>query len=115
MSETDKSLLRRLDDRADAASWQQFLTIYTPLIRGWLRRHGVPPADAEDLTQEVLGVVVRKLPGFRHNQRGGAFRTWLRAITTNCLRRAWRARPRGATGRGSEIGRAWGRGRGWGR
>src|SRR4051794_36060974 len=104
MSDTDKSLLQRLGDRADAASWQQFIDIYTPLIRDWLRRHGVPPTDAEDLTQEVFGVVVRQLPRFRDNQRSGAFRTWLRAITTNCLRRSWRSRLRAETGQDQVLG-----------
>jgi RNA polymerase sigma-70 factor (ECF subfamily) len=92
MSETSKSLLERLGDRADSASWQRLVAIYTPLILGWLRRHGVAPADAEDLTQEVLGAVVRELPRFRHNGRPGAFRAWLRALTSTCLRRSWRAR-----------------------
>lgn len=92
MSETSKSLLERLGDRADSASWQQLLDIYTPMIRGWIPRHGVQPSDAEDLTQEVLGVVVRELPRFRHNGRRGAFRVWLRTITTNCLRHYWRRR-----------------------
>ena len=98
MSETDRSLLERLGDRADSASWQQLLDIYTPLIRDWLRRHGVHPSDAEDLTQEVFGVVVHELPRFRHNRRRGAFRAWLRSIATNCLRRSWRSRPRETTG-----------------
>jgi len=92
MPETSASLLDRLADRGDDAAWRRLLDLYTPLIRGWLRRQDVPPGEADDLTQEVLAVVVRELPEFRHNRRAGAFRAWLRAITTNCLRRAWRAR-----------------------
>ena len=42
--------------------------------------------------QEVLAVVVRELPGFRHNQRPGAFRAWLRTILVNRLQAFWRAR-----------------------
>src|SRR5947208_428214 len=60
--------------------------------QGWLRRHSVPAADAEDLTQEVMAVVVRELPGFKHNQHAGAFRSWLRTITVNRLRLLWRSR-----------------------
>lgn len=74
--------------------------MYTPLIRGWLKRQSAEGADHEDLVQEVLTVVVRRLPEFQHNQRVGAFRAWLRTITVHCLRDAWRAqkfRPR-ATG-----------------
>jgi pantothenate kinase-related protein Tda10 len=45
MSATGKSLLKRLGDRADSTSWRQFIDIDTPLIRGWLLRHGVQPTD----------------------------------------------------------------------
>src|SRR5439155_12281604 len=51
----------------------------------------VRPEDAEDLVQEVLGVVVRELPGFRHDQRRGAFRCWLRTILVHRLRAFWRS------------------------
>jgi RNA polymerase sigma-70 factor (ECF subfamily) len=44
------------------------------------------------VVQDVLAVVVRRLPQFQHNQRRGAFRCWLRTITVNCLRDFRRAR-----------------------
>jgi RNA polymerase sigma factor (sigma-70 family) len=91
MSHTSLSLLERLQ-QPDAEAWQQLVALYTPLISGWLRRQEVPHADAEDLTQEVLTVVVREVPQFRHNQRPGAFRTWLRTITIHRLRDYWRSR-----------------------
>jgi len=65
--------------------------LYTPWIHGWLRRQGVNSADAEDLVQEVLSVLVRELPQFQHDQRRGAFRCWLRTITVNRLRGFWRS------------------------
>src|SRR5262249_28693638 len=74
----------------DAASWERLVELYTPLIRGWLRQHARLGHDADDLVQEVLTVVVRKLPEFER-QRTGAFRRWLRMITVNCLRDFWRA------------------------
>jgi len=92
MSDTSASLLERLGDRADSEAWQRLIILYTPLIRGWVSRHGIRPPDADDLVQEVLGVVVRELPRFRHNGRVGAFRAWLRAISANCLRRSLRTR-----------------------
>lgn len=92
MVDTSASLLERLGDRTDAEAWRRFLGLYAPLIRHWLRRHDVPPLEMDDLVQDVLAVVVRELPHFRHNQRTGAFRAWLRSITTNRLRQAWRAR-----------------------
>ena len=92
MSETSVSLLERLRAAPDAASWQRLVDLYTPLVHGWLRRHFVQLQDAEDVTQEVLGVVVRELKHFEHNPRPGAFRAWLRTITVNCLRAQWRKR-----------------------
>jgi RNA polymerase sigma-70 factor (ECF subfamily) len=92
MSDTSFSLLNRLRLQPDAASWQRLVDLYTPLIAGWLRRQSVPAADADDLTQEVMAVVVRELPHFQHNQQRGAFRNWLRTITVNRLRTLWRAR-----------------------
>jgi RNA polymerase sigma-70 factor (ECF subfamily) len=92
MSETSTSLLDRLRLQPDAEAWQRLVELYTPLIRGWLRRHGRLDQDADDLVQEVLAVVVRKLPDFRREPRTGAFRRWLRTITVNCLRDFWRAR-----------------------
>jgi RNA polymerase sigma factor (sigma-70 family) len=90
MPETSISLLDRLRDSPDAASWQRLVDLYTPLIQSWLRRQGLQPADADDLAQEVLAVLVRELPGFQH-QRPGSFRSWLRTITVNRLRNFWRA------------------------
>jgi RNA polymerase sigma-70 factor (ECF subfamily) len=88
--ETSVSLLDRLREEPDADAWRRLVDMYTPLIRGWLRRHGLPPQEADDLVQEVLAVVVRRLPDFRREERTGAFRRWLRTITVNCLRDFWR-------------------------
>jgi RNA polymerase sigma-70 factor (ECF subfamily) len=92
MSDTSPSLLERLNDQTDTEAWRRMVDIYTPLIHGWLRRYGIAAPDADDLTQEVLSVVLRELPAFQHNKRRGAFRNWLRTITLNRLRQSWRLR-----------------------
>jgi RNA polymerase sigma-70 factor (ECF subfamily) len=92
MSDTPVSLLERLRRRPDEASWQRLVALYTPLLRGWLRRHALHAQDAADLTQDVLVVVVRELPHFEHSGQLGAFRHWLRSILTNRLRDFWRAK-----------------------
>ena len=93
-SETSASLLDRVRERGDAASWQVLVEIYTPMIRGWLSRHSGLDQDSEDVIQDVLAVVVRRIPEFHREPRVGAFRAWLRAITVNCLRETWKARQR---------------------
>jgi RNA polymerase sigma-70 factor (ECF subfamily) len=92
MAQTSFSLLERLRTEPHDAAWQRLVDVYSPLIHGWLRRHFVQVHDAEDLTQDVLSVVVRELKTFQHNQQPGAFRSWLRAITANRLRGHWRSR-----------------------
>ena len=62
------------------------MQIYTPLLRHGLRRYHFQDSDVGDLIQEVLATVSRELPEFRHNQRKGAFRSWLRRILVNRLR-----------------------------
>jgi RNA polymerase sigma factor (sigma-70 family) len=104
MAETSATLLQRLNDRSDSVAWRRLVDLYTPLIHAWLRRQGVSAEDADDLTQDVLGIVVREVSGFRHNGRVGAFRTWLRTITINCLRQSWRSRRvRGQMTRPSDL------------
>jgi RNA polymerase sigma-70 factor (ECF subfamily) len=104
MTATSASLLARVRD-SDADAWGRLVELYTPLIRRWLARVGVKPGDGEDLVQDVLAVVVRRFPDFRHNQRTGAFRAWLRAIAVNCARDFWKAnRLRPVAPGGTEFG-----------
>jgi RNA polymerase sigma-70 factor (ECF subfamily) len=88
--DTSASLLDSLRDVSDAAAWNRLVDLYSPLIRGWLRRHGAALGDVDDVVQEVLTVVVRRFPEFRRQPRTGSFRAWLRTITANCLRDHWR-------------------------
>ena len=94
--DTSASLLARAA-AADAEAWTDIVGMYRPLLRAWLTSAGLQPADRDDLTQRVLEVLVRQLPDFRHNGRTGAFRAWLRGITTNLLREFWRGRATPAT------------------
>lgn len=87
--ETSVSLLERIRGSGESADWQQLTELYTPLIRIWIRRYSASQQEAEDVMQEVLTVVVRKLPDFERS-RTGSFRTWLRTITVNCLRDSWK-------------------------
>jgi RNA polymerase sigma-70 factor (ECF subfamily) len=82
---TSLSLLAQLRD-GDPASWERMFALYAPLLRGWLRPRGVQDADIDDLTQNALTVVLRRLSEFEHNGRTGAFRSWLRGVVTNVLR-----------------------------
>jgi RNA polymerase sigma-70 factor (ECF subfamily) len=101
--ETSVSLLERLAARPTDDDWRRLLELYQPLLGAWMARAGVPPADGDDLIQDVLLVVFREVGGFE--RRGpGAFRAWLRVILVHRVRdyfRAGRHRP-AATG-GSDF------------
>jgi RNA polymerase sigma-70 factor (ECF subfamily) len=92
MTPTSDTLLERLRLPTDGEAWGELVDLYSPLIRGWLRRDILLDQEADDLVQEVLSVLVRKLPQFRREPRPGAFRRWLRGITVNCIRELARAR-----------------------
>ena len=90
MDSTRLSLLTQASSGSDQA-WQRIVELYQPLVFGWLRQHDVAHHDAEELTQDVLSVVVKELPEFSHSGNKGAFRHWLRQITVNRARGFWRA------------------------
>lgn len=82
MDTTPVSLLERLRGPDDSEAWQHFNALYRPLFLAWARRLNVPPAEADDLVQEVMVVLIGHLPQFER-QSAGSFRSWLRTITRN--------------------------------
>ena len=85
MVSTRLSLLQRAQD-GDENAWEKISVVYQPMIAWWLRRQNLNAHDAEEIGQEVMLVVVRRLPEFEHSGNVGAFRSWLRAISANQLR-----------------------------
>ncbi len=88
---TSMTLLERLQSQSDQEAWSLMVDLYWPLISKWIHHQGLTSSEAEDVAQEVLSVVIRRLPDFQHNERVGSFRCWLRTITVNCLREFWRS------------------------
>jgi hypothetical protein len=52
--ETRASLLLRVRDSADREAWEEFVEIYGPVVHRLARNKGMQPADADDVTQQVL-------------------------------------------------------------
>jgi RNA polymerase sigma-70 factor (ECF subfamily) len=84
--DTSTGLLCQLRVGDDTDAWGRFVALYNPYLYGWLRRQAVQHADAEDLVQETLAIVVGQVQDFQHSQRPGAFRNWLRTTLANRLR-----------------------------
>lgn len=82
MLTTHLTLLERLRDPADEAAWGRFVELYVPLMLSWASRLGLQPADAADLTQDVVASLLRKFGDFQYNP-DGSFRAWLRTVFHN--------------------------------
>src|SRR6516225_4132620 len=62
------------------ATAEEVFHLYGPRVYSLARRMLGSDADAEDVTQDVLLQVIRKLPTFRGE---AAFPTWLHRVTVN--------------------------------
>ena len=91
MYSTSVSLLMRLRQAIDQESWTRFVKLYTPLLYHWGRRAGLTCEDAADLVEDVLLILIQKLPSFNYDPQG-SFRGWLRTVTLNKWRENLRRR-----------------------
>ena len=78
---TRATLLNRLKDWSDDASWQTFFDIYWRLIYSFAIKNELSPAEAQDVVQETLIDVSRHMPNFKYNPEIGSFRSWLLTLT----------------------------------
>jgi RNA polymerase sigma-70 factor (ECF subfamily) len=79
-SKTSVTLLQRLrDDPQDETAWSEFVRRYGPKILLWARRWGLQEADAEDVTQDVLLKLNRKMASFTYDP-ARSFRGWLKTM-----------------------------------
>jgi RNA polymerase sigma factor (sigma-70 family) len=82
---TNVNLVLRLRDPHDEAAWAEFVQIYQPMIYNLVRRKGFQDADALELTQDVLLVVMRAVKRWEPDPCRGSFRGWLFTITRRLL------------------------------
>src|SRR5687768_14138001 len=87
---TRASLLARLRGSEDQAAWREFFDAYWPLLVSVSRRSGLTDADAQDVAQDVLGMVARQMPEFRYDPARGSFKAWLLTLTRRRIARHWR-------------------------
>ena len=97
MTTTSESLLFRLQhggQKPDEKAWEDFVSLYTPLMFFWARKMGLEQNDAADLVQDALTRVFQKLPGLKYDA-AGSFRGWLRTVTINRYRELCRRKSHG--------------------
>ena len=80
---TRASLILRLKRSEDIAAWDEFATMYSPVILRVALSRGLQTADAENLVQEVLLAVSQSVTNWLDRKDRGSFRAWLLTIAKN--------------------------------
>lgn len=78
---TRVSLINRLKDWEDQATWQEFFDTYWKLIYGVARKSGLSDAEAQDVVQDTMASVAKHMPGFQYDPAIGSFKGWLLNMT----------------------------------
>lgn len=78
---TRHSLLERLRNLEDQASWQEFFDTYWKLIYCAAVKSGLSDAEAEEVVQETVIAVARKMGTFRYDPKVCSFKGWLMLLT----------------------------------
>ncbi|HUR27405.1 MAG TPA: sigma-70 family RNA polymerase sigma factor [Planctomycetota bacterium] len=74
---TRKTLLQRVRDNTDHAAWEQFFALYAPLLEAYARAMGLSRNDAEEVRDECLALITRRMPSFEYERAKGSFQAWL--------------------------------------
>ncbi|MCG3132715.1 MAG: hypothetical protein FLDDKLPJ_03581 [Phycisphaerae bacterium] len=80
MLTTRSTLIERVRRLDDVGGWAEFDRLYRPLLTRYARQRGLSGPDAEDVAQESLEVVFRRIQDFKKRK---SFRGWLRRIVEN--------------------------------
>jgi RNA polymerase sigma-70 factor (ECF subfamily) len=74
---TRETLLERLRQWDDHASWQEFFDTYWSLIHRFSLRAGLSEEQAREVVQDTVISVARNIPEFRYDPKSCTFKTWL--------------------------------------
>ena len=76
-----RSLISRLRDCEDKESWREFFKTYWKLIYSFAIRCGCTDAEAEEVVQETVISLARKMPEYRYEPAVCSFKGWLMHVT----------------------------------
>ena len=80
---TRQTLLQRAKDPEDHQAWEEFVHYYRNFILMIMRKMNLSQSEQEDITQEILLKLWKKLESY--NQQKAGFRTWLSAVIRNTV------------------------------
>src|SRR5436309_32019 len=78
---TRRSLVSRLKKWDDQASWQEFFSTYWKLIYSVAIKSGCTEEEAEDVVQETVLSVAKKMDTFKYDPAVCSFKGWLMHVT----------------------------------
>src|SRR5258707_15062717 len=78
---TRRSLVDRLANWDDRKHWQEFFDAYWKLIYSAARKSGLTDAEAQEVVQETVITVAKKIGKLRYDPAAGSFKGWLLHIT----------------------------------
>ncbi len=87
---TRSSLLGRMKNEEDQQSWMEFYNTYWKLIYNVARKSGLSDTDSQDVVQETILTVLRKIKEFEYSREKGTFKGWLKVITRSRIMDHWR-------------------------
>src|SRR5690242_9572783 len=79
--QTHWSLIERLKDWDDQTSWRDFFTTYRGLIYSVALKAGLTATEAQEVVQETVIAVAKKMPDFKCDRAAGSFKGFLLQIT----------------------------------
>ena len=77
---TRASLIERVRNCQDQASWQDFFDTYWRLIYSTAHKAGLSDEESQDVVQETMLCVSRRMPTFRYDP-ARSFKAWLLNMT----------------------------------
>lgn len=78
---TRRSLVDRLANWDDQRRWQEFFDTYWKLIYSAALKSGLTDAEAQEVVQETVITVAKKIDRLRYDPALGSFKGWLLQIT----------------------------------
>jgi RNA polymerase sigma factor (sigma-70 family) len=79
---TRQTVLERLKDSGDHEGWKVFFDLYWKLIYSAAVKAGLNDAEAQDVVQETVIAVCRRMPEFEYDPQKGSFKGWLLRLTS---------------------------------
>jgi RNA polymerase sigma factor (sigma-70 family) len=80
---TSPSLLLRIRNSEDAGAWEEFVDLYSPIVRSYCFKRRLQASDVDDLVQEVMATISTAIRQFDYDPTKGKFRSWLGTIAAN--------------------------------